>query len=529
MGLTFPVTFRIWICLGVGAVLGAGCSAPQITEGLITVSITADGQDVYVDVPAGSTVDDALRAGGVLLETLDRTEPPLYTVLGEGSQVSVTRVTEEFIVEQEVVPFESQVVRNESLPEGQEYWLQLGENGLKEITIRRVFQDGEEISSNPVKSVIIEEPVPQIKMVGVQKSFVPFEIPGKLAYLVDGDAWIMQETTGDRELVISSGDLDGRVFSLSPDGNWLLFTRSSEDENTINTLWVVALEGENREEIDLEVSNIIHFADWQPDGIRTIAFSTVEPRPGAPGWQANNDLQLLTFSEEGGDLQFSTVIDTNSGGLYGWWGTDYKWAPGAQMLSYARPDQVGFVDLDSEEEVVIKDFPPVQTFGDWAWVPGMNWEPNGKYLYTVDPQLQGDNRTYNLEVLPVLAGTQLVISPEVGMFSYPVPSHSLQLASGENSYQIAYLEAVFPSQSDTSRYNLMVMDRDGSNKRLLFPTEGAEGLEPQEVTWSPSVFSNTKSHAVALLYENNLWIVDSTTGEAWQITGDGLTSNIDWK
>lgn len=529
MGLTFPVTFRVWICLGLSVILGAGCAAPQITEGLISISITADGQEISVDVPAGSTVDDALRAGGILLETLDRTEPPLYTVLEEGSQVSVTRVTEEFIVEQEVVPFDSQIVRNESLPEGQEFWLQLGENGMREITIRRVFQDGEEVSSNPVKSVIIQEPVPQIKMVGVQKSFVPFEIPGKLAYLVDGDAWIMEETTGNRQLVVTSGDLDGRVFSLSPDGNWLLFTRSSEDENTINSLWVVPLEAENREEVDLGVSNIIHFADWQPDSLRTIAFSTVEPRPGAPGWQANNDLQLLTFSETGSDLELSTVIDTNSGGLYGWWGTDFKWAPGAQMLSYARPDQVGFVDLESGEENAIKDFPPVQTFGDWAWVPGINWDPDGNFLYAVDPQSRGDNQTYNLEVLPVLTGTQLVISPEVGMFSYPVPSDSLQLPSGESSHQVAFLEAVFPSQSDTSRYNLMVMDRDGSNKRVLYPTEGAEGLEPQEVIWSPSEFSDTGSPAVAFLYENNLWIVDSTGGEAWQITGDGLTSNIDWK
>jgi hypothetical protein len=347
--------------------------------------------------------------------------------------------------------------------------------------------------------------------------------------LVDGDAWIMEETTGNRQLVVSSGDLDGRVFSLSPDGNWLLFTRSFEDENTINSLWVVPLEAEDREEVDLGASNIIHFADWQPGSIRTIAFSTVEPRPGAPGWQANNDLQLLTFSETGGDIELSTVIDTNSGGLYGWWGTDFKWAPGAQMLSYARPDQVGFVDLESGEENVIKEFPPVQTFGDWAWVPGINWDPDGNFLYTVDPQSRGDNQSYNLEVLPVLTGTHLVISPEVGMFSYPVPSDSLHLPSGERSHQVAFLEAVFPSQSDTSRYNLMLMDRDGSNKRLLFPTEGAEGLEPQEVIWSPSVLSDTESPVVALIYENNLWIVESTTGEAWQITGDGLTSNIDWK
>ena len=29
--------------------------------------------------------------------------------------------------------------------------------------------------------------------------------------------------------------------------------------------------------------------------------------------------------------------------------------------------------------------------------------------------------------------------------------------------------------------------------------------------------------------ENNLWIVEATSGQSQQVTGDGLTSNIDWK
>ena len=84
-------------------------------------------------------------------------------------------------------------------------------------------------------------------------------------------------------------------------------------------------------------------------------------------------------------------------------------------------------------------------------------------------------------------------------------------------------------QSETSRYNLVVMDRDGSNKKILFPSEGAEGLEPQKLVWSPEALENSDNPAIAFIYEDNLWIVDSVTGEAWQITGDNLTSRIDWK
>lgn len=529
MGIRFPGLGRFLILLGVCTILLVGCTAPQVTEGLITIGISTDGEDIEVEVPAGSTVDSALGAGGIILGSLDRTDPPLYTVLGDGSQVQVVRVEEEFIVEQEVIPFESQVVRNESLPEGQEYWLQLGENGLREITIRRLFEDGVEVSSNAVKSIIVEQSIPQIKMVGVQRSFVPFDIPGKLAYLLDGDAWIMQGTTGNRQQLISSGDLDGRVFSLSPDGDWLLFTRISDEEDTINTLWVTPLDPEEGEEIDLGVSNIVHFADWKPDSEMTIAYSTVEPRPGAPGWQANNDLQMISFSKSGFVRELPPVLETNSGGIYGWWGTEFNWAPDGNSLAYARPDEVGLLELESGELSSLKKFTPVQTFGDWAWVPGLNWSPEGDILYGIDHSPPSDSQEYGLEVIPVQEGMHLVITPEVGMFAYPVPSPLNELPSGERAHQVAFLQAVFPFQSETSRYELFAMDRDGSNKRCLFPFEGAEGLEPQEVVWAPEELEESDNLSIGLIYQNNLWIVDSLTGEAWQITGDGLTSRIDWK
>ena len=529
MGSYFPKLRFLFLILGVSAVLLAACAAPQVTEGVIKVTITADGEDLSVEVPAGSTVDGALRAGGIILGALDRTDPPLYTVLSDGSSILVVRVAEEFIIEQEMIPFESQIVRNESLPEGQEYWLQLGENGLREITFRQLFEDGVKISSNPVKSVVVQEPMPQIKMVGVQRAFIPFDIPGRLAYLVDGDAWVMEDTTGNRSQLISSGDLDGRIFSLSPDGEWLLFTRGAEDQDVINTLWVVPVDSDAGEEIDLEVSNIVHFADWKPDEDLTLAYSTVEPRPGAPGWQANNDLQILTFSPSGFVRQLPEILETNSGGLYGWWGTEFSWSPDGSNISYARPDEIGLVDFETNEQIPLKKFTPVQTFGDWAWVPGVSWSPEGDLLYGIDHVPPADSQQYDLQSLPVEAGEPIVLTPEVGMFSYPVPSPVSELASEERAHLVAYLEARFPFQSESSRYDLIRMDRDGSNKLRLFPPEGADGIQPQKLVWSAEELSDSENYAIGLIYQQNLWIVDSITGEAWQITGDGLTSRIDWK
>jgi hypothetical protein len=366
-------------------------------------------------------------------------------------------------------------------------------------------------------------------MIGVQKPFAPVNIPGRLAYLVDGDAWVMEGTTGIRRQVVGTGDLDGRIFNLSPDGEWLLFTRASEAEDTINTLWAAAVDEGVEQLVDLQIANVIHFADWQPGSPLTLAYSTVEPRPGAPGWQANNDLGLLTFSPSGFVRNLAPILETNSGGVYGWWGTNFSWSPDGARLAYARADSIGSVDLETGEQKALLEITPLQTFGDWAWVPGTGWSPEGDFLFSVNHPTPPESQRFDLQVIEDNGEYSVLVAQDVGMFAYPVPSPLQELPNGDKSYQIATLEALQPDQSESSRYKLVVRDRDGSNRRALFPAEGEGGLDPQQVTWSPQALGGRQSYALAFLYQGNLWLVDSLTGEAWQITGDGLTKRVDWK
>jgi Tol biopolymer transport system component len=160
-------------------------------------------------------------------------------------------------------------------------------------------------------------------------------------------------------------DLDGGDFSLSPDGNWLLFTRDLNQENVINSLWAVKLDTESSPLVDLKASNIVHFAEFSPNSM-TIAYSTVEPRSAAPGWQANNDLLLMGLSQSGFITKARSLVDTNSGGVYGWWGTDYTWAPDGESMAYSRPDGIGLIQI--QEDIVItplRDIIPFQR-RDWA-------------------------------------------------------------------------------------------------------------------------------------------------------------------
>jgi hypothetical protein len=108
------------------------------------------------------------------------------------------------------------------------------------------------------------------------------------------------------------------------------------------------------------------------------------------------------------------------------------------------------------------------------------------------------------------------------MFAEPVVSPPRLLPNGEVDYQIAFLQALAPLESESSRYRLVVVDRDGSTLRALFPAEGEPGLEPHPVAWSPD------GERLGVIYQGDLWIVDVASGQAHRLTSDGQVTAIDW-
>jgi hypothetical protein len=506
----------------------AGCASPRVTGRDITVSIAVDGTTRNVTVPSGSTVTQALQSAGIALKDADQVEPPGYTVLKNGDSIKVIRVEEKFETEEQVIPFEKQIVRNESLPEGETRLVQAGVNGKQELTYRRVLQDGVEISRSVVKTVILQEALPEIVMVGAQSSFAPLPIPGKLAYLAGGNAWIIDTSTANRTALVTTGDLDGRIFKLSPKGTYLIFTRKSTKpaDQEINTLWAVKTDG--GKPFSTGLSNIVHFADWIP-GTNSIAYSTVEPRATTPGWQANNDLSRYSITT--GEKR--KILDASNGGVYGWWGMTFAFSPEGR-LAYSRPDGIGTVDIDGKYLKPLLSITPLNTHSDWAWLPPIAWGADGQTLYYTShappPSLvnEEDSPYFDISVASFENNTDVQVVERTGMFAYPAVS-PLQLNGREREYQIAYLQAIFPEQSETSRYRLVVMDRDGSNRRSIFPAIDAPGLEPQTPVWAPGLIEGQSGNFIAVVYQGNLWLVDSGNNQAYQITGDGLVTRIDWK
>lgn len=506
------------------------CELSQAKRADVEVSVVADGQKREIAVPSGSTVTQALQEVGITPGDLDKSDPPFYAVLTGGEAIKFTRVQEKFETETQTVPFDRQVVRNESLPEGQQRLVQQGVNGQQEVTYRSVLEDGVETSRSIVKTVTLQETVPEIVMVGAQASYAPLPIPGQIAYLAGGNAWIMDTSTANRRLLVNTGDLDGRIFSLSSDGSYLLFTRKSKKppEQQINTLWAVSTKSSTPTPIWLKAANVVHFAAWFPNRSNLVAYSTVEPRGTSPGWQANNDLYKVGLTGEP-----QKILDSSSGGVYGWWGMSFAFSADGR-LAYARPDGIGLVSQDGGYLAPLVQITPLQTHSDWAWTPGIAWGGDGKTLYYINhapapqPVTDEESPNFDLEATSFANDANVTLTQHAGMFAYP--STSPVRANGqEKAFEIAYLQAIFPAQSETSRYRLVVMDRDGSNRRVLFPSADSAGIEPQNPVWAPLPIQGQSGDFVGIVYQGNLWLIDTGSGQAYQITGDGLMTRIDWK
>lgn len=506
-----------------------GCT-PQVEITNVPVEITVDEQTIHYNAEIGSTIQSVIEKNSIILNSLDKVDPPVFTVITEPISINIVRVEEKFETEEIVIPFDQQTVRNESLPDQQTILIQPGVNGVQEVTYRLLYENGQLFSRTEVRKVDLVTPKPEIIMIGVQTPFSSIPINGKIIYLSSGNAWMIENETANRRPIITNGKLDGRILKLSHDQNWLLFTQISEDEEVINELWVVDLTNEELSPVYLKINNVIHFADWMPTG-RSVLVSTVEPRDVAPGWQANNDLLQLTIGLSGNVLKTTEIIESNSGGIYGWWGTNFHISPDGDEIAFSRPDAIGLVNIKGKELEIITNLIPYQTQSDWAWVSQVDWSADNQYLYLVDhqedPSISNQELSpiFNLHAYDLDRNQKLQTAMNVGMFAYPKIINS---EPGENKYQLIYLQAIFPESSESSRYRLMSSDRDGSNTRTLFPSEDMQGLEPQNIVKSPC--EDESACQIGFLYQGNLWI--STLYPQFtihQITGDGLITQIEWK
>jgi hypothetical protein len=279
-----------------GLVAG-GCSSNK------RVVVLVDGERRVIETQA-STVGEVLNQQNIVLGEQDRVEPPDYTPIERTATIRIVRVTIGTETTREPIEFERRYTREENLPEGQVRVSRLGANGEAEIDYQITLEDGQEVSRREIGRRVLTEPLDELLLIGTQGTVAAVNVTGTLAYIGRGNAWIVRGTTADRRPLTTQGDLDGRVFDLSPDGKYLLFSRAvgggtgaggtGADSPALNTLWVMDTVPFNAEARRVPIENAL-YAQWAPDGSAQVAYTGGERTPGAPGWKAYNDLVIATL------------------------------------------------------------------------------------------------------------------------------------------------------------------------------------------------------------------------------------------
>ena len=186
------------------------CEESRVPPDAKKVTLRADGQEVAFETLA-KTVQEALQEQGISLGEQDRVEPSAWTELARDTTITIIRVRE--IIQREAIPFTRQVIKDEALAEGKTRLLQNGRVGTLELTYR-ISSDGiQELSRQLVSRRVITESRSEVVAVGGGASaLAAVPISGTVAYIANGNAWIMRNSSADSRPVTFSGDLDGRVL-----------------------------------------------------------------------------------------------------------------------------------------------------------------------------------------------------------------------------------------------------------------------------------------------------------------------------
>jgi resuscitation-promoting factor RpfB len=507
----------------------------------IRVILIADGRERTFQLPTATTVEEFLRDPRVDIDwgELDQINPPLFTQITDGMQITIARVAERSECVQEEIPFAQRVELNEGLQPGEQRVVQPGENGILEICYRVTLVDSiprDRIEANRTE---IEPARDEILYVGPTDEVEPVVITGTIAYISNGNAWIMQGSSTTKRPITTESDLDSKVFRLSEDGRRLLFTRGTTDDTnqSFNQLWFIADVSFPTEARSLVLENIL-YADWIPGLENTLTYSRGEPRTTAPRFLALNDLwQMRIDPQTGESVNLEQVLDRSTRGLYSWWGTRFQWSPDGSKLAWAQADSVGLVNFEENSLAdPLRRYAVLRPTGDWSWRATLSWSSDSSYLITtVHGAPVGGESPENSPAFDVaVVDTNGVFSADMidnsGIWSSPQFSPILETTTADFSDgYIAYFQARDPFNTINGEYDLIVADRDGSNARIIFPGEGQAGIAGQqsifhsyEFAWSPD------GRQIALIYQGNLWIVEVATGVTHQLTVDGAASSPIW-
>lgn len=141
----------------------------RIVEGLrvtilrgTKVTLRVDGNTHELVLPHGATVRDALVQGEIRMGSMDRVVPVRETPLEEGMEIRVIRVTQEEIVERETIPYRTLRWAEPHLARGEVRIVREGREGILETRVLLTYEDGELVHRQVLSTEVVQEAVAEI-------------------------------------------------------------------------------------------------------------------------------------------------------------------------------------------------------------------------------------------------------------------------------------------------------------------------------------------------------------------------------
>ncbi len=396
------------------------------------------------------------------------------------------------------------------------------------MTYAIIVEAGQETGRREIARKVVTPAKDEILAIGTQGSLPTVSFSGTVAYIANGNAWVMRQSNTSKRPLTTTGDLDGRVFSLSADSRYLLFSRAAdENSNSLNSLALIDTALLDETPRALAINDVL-YAALTPDA-RSIAFSTAEKTAGAPGWKAHNDLWLatdITATQPTKQQYWKPSVPS----AFSWWGANFALSPDGRTLAYAFSDEVGFVDLsvkanpDLPSRRTLRKFPAFTTHADWVWIPQLTWSPDNQFIMSAlhapldNPILANDNPEFQVWAFSRDGTVSVALAKQTGMWAAPVWSGW----DDKRESRIAFGVALSPTDSERSRYALYAMDRDGGNKKQIFPQTNENGLTVVQTAWSPS------ARQLIAVRDGDLWLYDFASARWSQLTANNASALPRW-
>ena len=195
------------------ASIGRRGLAMRVTTPKTVTLALGSSKPVRRTIVAG-TVAEALEQVGAKPDADDRLRPSASTELQDGTRITLTRMrTATKRVSDEAVPFDTVEKQDPSSSEGTRDVSREGKAGVRDVTYRLVFKNGELVKRTVVSSSITRQPVDEIVSVGTKKAPVAPAV-------ADGSVWDRLagcESGGNWHINTGNGYYGGLQFNI---GTW---------------------------------------------------------------------------------------------------------------------------------------------------------------------------------------------------------------------------------------------------------------------------------------------------------------------